>query len=77
MKPIKSVVAGLAAAGLLLSQPAAAAAARTASPSRDGEQLAGVPSAALPAIIAILAVAIVGIIAASTDHNNDNVPVSP
>jgi hypothetical protein len=74
MKPIKSVLAGLAGAGLLLSQPAAAAT-RAASDVRDSEQLAGFPSAALPALIAILAVGIVAVVSSSND-DNDN-PVSP
>jgi hypothetical protein len=75
MKPIKSALACLAATGILLSQPAAAAGAvRSGSPSRDSEQLAGVPSAAIPALIGILAVAIVAIVAAS---NDDNRPASP
>ena len=76
MKPIKSALACLAAAGILLSQPAIAAdTMRSGSPSHDSEQLAGVPSAAIPAIVGILAVALVAIIAASND--DDNRPASP
>lgn len=75
MKPTKSVLASLAVAGLLLSQPAAAASAvRAGSSTGDSEELAGVPGAAIPAIIAILAVAIVAVVSAS---NDDNKPVSP
>jgi hypothetical protein len=75
MKPIKSVLACLAATGILLSQPAAAAAVRNGSPSHDSEQFAGVPGAAIPALIAILAVAVVAVISASNDDNNT--PASP
>jgi hypothetical protein len=76
MKPIKSTLACLAATGLILSQPVAAAAAgRSASPTGDSEELAGVPGAAFPALIAILAVAIVAVISASGD--DDNEPASP
>ncbi len=75
MKPMKSALACLAATGLLLSQPAAAAGAvRSSSPTQDSEELAGVPGAALPALIAILAVGIVAVISASNDDDN---PVSP
>ena len=77
MKPMKSALACLAAAGILLSQPAAAAGvARTGSASHDSEQLAGTPGAALPAIIAILAVVVVSVIAASGSHK-DHHPTSP
>jgi hypothetical protein len=76
MKPMKSAFACLAATGLLLAQPAAAASAvRASSPTGDSEELAGVPGAALPALIAILAVAIVAVVSASSD--DDNVPASP
>jgi hypothetical protein len=76
MKPMKSALTCLAATGLLLSQPAAAASAvRASSPTGDSEELAGVPGAAFPALIAILAVAIVAVIASSSDNNNK--PVSP
>jgi hypothetical protein len=76
MKPIKSALACLAATGLALAQPAMAAdAVRGGSPSHDSEQLAGTPSAAIPALIGILAVALVAVIAASSDH--DNRPASP
>jgi hypothetical protein len=76
MKPINSALACLAAAGLFLSQPAmAAGAVRSASPSHDSEQLAGTPGAAIPALIGILAVAIVAVVAASNHHDNN--PASP
>jgi len=76
MKPIKSALACLAATGILLSQPAAAAGVtRAGSTSHQSEQLAGTPGAALPAIIAILAVVIVSVIAAS-GHNHHH-PASP
>jgi hypothetical protein len=75
MKPIKGALACLAAAGILLSQPAVAAG-RSASPSGDSEHLAGTPGAAWPAIIAILAVAIVAVVASSSDHNHNH-PASP
>ena len=74
MKPMKSAFACLAATGLLLSQPAAAASAvRSGSATQDSENLAGA-GAALPAIIAILAVAIIAVVSASSDDDN---PVSP
>ena len=77
MKPIKSALACLAATGLLFAQPAAAAVSRSASPSPDSEHLAGggVPGAAIPALIGILAVAIVAVVASSNHH--DNHPASP
>jgi hypothetical protein len=76
MKPMKSALACLAAAGILLSQPAlAAGATRSGSSSNGSEQLAGTPGAALPAIIAILAVAVVAVIASSS--NNHHHPASP
>ena len=77
MKPMKSAIACLAAAGILLSQPAfAAGAARSGSSANGSEQLAGTPGAALPAIIAILAVAVVAVVAASGNHK-DHHPTSP
>jgi hypothetical protein len=77
MNALKTTLAALAAAGLAAAQPAAAAPARTASPVADTEQLAGgVPSAAWPAIIAILAVAAYALISASND-DDDDAPVSP
>jgi hypothetical protein len=76
MKPIKSILAGLAATGLILSQPAAAAGAvRTGSPSQSSEKLAGTSGAAIPALIAILAVAVIAVVSASNDDNK--IPVSP
>jgi hypothetical protein len=48
---------------------------RNGSPSHDSEQFAGVPGAAIPALIAILAVAVVAVISASNDDNNT--PASP
>ena len=75
MKPMKSALACLAAAGILMSQPAfAAGAARSGSSANGSEQLAGTPGAALPAIIAILAVAVVAVIASSGHHHH---PASP
>jgi hypothetical protein len=79
MKPIRTALASVAAAGLLIAQPAAAAAdVRTGSAVGESESLAGggVPSAAWPAIIAILLVAAVAIISASGD-DDDFEPVSP
>lgn len=77
MNAFKTTLATLAAAGLAAAQPASAATARVASPVADSEQLAGgVPSAAWPAIIAILAVAIFAVISASGD-DDDDVPTSP
>jgi hypothetical protein len=78
MKQLKPILASLAAAGLLTAQPAAAATqARSATPVGDSEQLAGgIPSAAWPAVIAILAVAIFSVISASNDDDDDE-PVSP
>jgi hypothetical protein len=77
MKPMKSALACLAAAGILLSQPAlAAGATRSGSTSTGSEQLAGTPGAALPAIIAILAVAVVSVIAASGGNKHHH-PASP
>ena len=77
MKQLKPIFAIFAAAGLLAAQPAAAQV-RTASPIAESEELAGgVPSAAWPAIIAILAVAVFAIISASNDDDEDGEPVSP
>ena len=77
MTAFKASLAALAAAGLAAAQPAAAAPARTPSPVADSEQLAGgVPSAAWPAIIAILAVAVISVLSASSDDDED-VPTSP
>jgi hypothetical protein len=77
MKPIKGALAFLAATGLALSQPAAAAnGGRSASPSHDSEHLAGVPGAAIPALIGILAVAVASVVAASNHNHNDH-PASP
>jgi hypothetical protein len=76
MKPTKNAFAFLAAAGILAAQPAMAASAqRTASSSDQSEHLAGVPSAAIPALIGILAVAIVAVVASSNGHNHH--PASP
>jgi hypothetical protein len=76
MKPIKSVLACLAATGILLSQPAVAAGvARSGSPAHDSEEFAGTSGAAIPALVAILAVAIVAVVSASNDDNNQ--PTSP
>lgn len=80
MKPIRTALASVAAAGLLVAQPAAAAAdVRSGSAVGESESLAGgVPSAAWPAIIAILLVGIVSIISASGDDDDDDFePVSP
>lgn len=75
MKSMKSAFACLAATGLLLAQPAAAAsAARAGSPTRDSEELAGVPGAAIPMLIGVLAVAIIAVVSASSDNNH---PASP
>ena len=77
MKALKTTLAALAAAGLAVAQPAAAAPARTASPVADSEQLAGgVPGAAWPAILAILAFAVIALIPASSDDDED-APTSP
>ena len=76
MNAYKTTFAALAATGLSIAQPAAAAPARTASPVADSQQLAGgIPGAAWPAIIAILAVALYAVIDASSD--DDDAPVSP
>lgn len=78
MKPIKTALAGLAIAGLAIAQPALAASASTAragSATTESEHLGGgFPSAAVPAVIAMLAVAIFALISAS---NDDDAPVSP
>ena len=78
MKPIRTALASFAAAGLLIAQPAVAAAdARTGSAVGESESLAGgIPSAAWPAVIAILLVGIVAIISDSSD-DDDFEPVSP
>jgi hypothetical protein len=77
MNAFKTTFALLAATGLAAAQPALAAPARTASPVADSEQLAGgIPGAAWPAIIAILAVAIFAVIDASSDDDED-LPASP
>lgn len=73
----KTVLAALASAGLLAAQPAAAAVGdRTGSTVADSEDLAGagLPSAALPFLIALLVAAVVVIIDTSGD---DDFPVSP
>ena len=76
MKPFKSALALIAATGLAVSQPVAAAGvARAASPSQQSEHLAGTPSAAMPALIGILAVVIISVIAASS--RNHHHPKSP
>jgi hypothetical protein len=76
MKPIRTAFASFAAAGLLLAQPAAAANARTGSAVGDSENLAGVSSAAWPAVIGILLVAIAAIVSSAKDGDED-FPVSP
>lgn len=77
MKPIRTALASFAAAGLLLAQPAAAANVRTASAVGDSENLAGVSSAAWPAVIAILLVGVVAVISSSGDDDDFEPPVSP
>ena len=79
MKLTKTALATLATAGLLIAQPAAAASSNVRSGSAVGEseELAGVPGAALPALIAILAVVLVAVSSASSDDDDHEVPVSP
>jgi hypothetical protein len=83
MKSIKTALASFAAAGLLIAQPALAAAeVRTGSTVSKSENLAGggIPSAAWPAIIAILLVAVVSIVSAEGDDDDFEFvprPVSP
>lgn len=77
MTAIKKVLAGLAATGLLVAQPAMAATAsshRGGSATGDSEELAGVPGAAIPFLIALAIGAIVVVVSASNDNDN---PVSP
>jgi hypothetical protein len=78
MKSIRTALASFAAAGLLIAQPAVAAAdVRTGSAVDESESLAGgVPSAAWPAIIAILLVGVVAVISSEGD-DDDFEPVSP
>ena len=78
MKTLKTALATLAAAGLAIAQPASAATARTASPVAESEQLAGgIPGAAWPANIAILAVALYANVDSQNDDDDDGEPVSP
>lgn len=78
MKPIRTALASLAAAGLAIAQPALAAAdVRAGSAVGESESLAGgVPSAAWPALVAILLVGIVAIVSSESD-DDDFEPVSP
>ena len=77
MKPIRTALASIAAAGLLIAKPAVAAAdVRSGSAVGKGENLAGMTAAAWPAIIAILLVGVVAVISASGD-DDDFEPVSP
>ena len=78
MNALNKTLAAVAVAGLVAAQPAAAASARSASPVGHSEELAGgVPSAAWPAIIAVLAVAAYALISASSDDDDEDAPVSP
>jgi len=75
---LNKTLAAVAAAGLVAAQPVSAAPARSASPVGESEELAGgVPSAAWPAIIAVLAVAAYALISASSDDDDEDAPVSP
>jgi hypothetical protein len=78
MKSIRTALASFAAAGLVIAQPALAAAdVRTGSAVDESESLAGgIASAAWPAIIAILLVGAVALISAEGD-DDDFEPVSP
>ncbi|MXP42438.1 hypothetical protein GRI75_12380 [Altererythrobacter soli] len=78
MKPIRTALASLAAAGLVIAQPALAAAdVRAGSAVEESEGLAGgIASAAWPAVIAILLVGIVALVSAESD-DDDFEPVSP
>lgn len=76
MKSIRTALASFAAAGLVIAQPALAAAdARVGSAVGESEELAGASAAAWPAIIAILLVGVVGLVSASND--DDDEPTSP
>lgn len=78
MKFLKSALASAAMAGLLVSQPvAAASAARTAYPVGEGEDLAGLPAAATPAVAVLGIFFLVAAIALITDDDDDGEPVSP
>jgi hypothetical protein len=80
MKSIRTALASFAAAGLLIAQPALAADVRAGSAVSESENLGGggLPSAAWPAIIAILLVAIVSIVSAEGDDDDfEPQPVSP
>lgn len=77
MKPIRTALASLAATGLLVASPVAAAAdVRTGSSLEESEGLAGATAAAWPAIIAILLVGVVSVVSATGD-DDDFEPVSP
>lgn len=77
MKPIRTALASVAAAGFLVAQPVAAAAdVRSGSAVGESEDLAGVTSAAWPALVAILLVGVVAAVSASSD-DDDFEPVSP
>ncbi|WP_126173992.1 hypothetical protein [Altericroceibacterium xinjiangense] len=79
MKTMKSVLASVAAAGLLVSQPLAAAPARADSASKQTEGMAGFGAGGpMVATIAVLAVAIAALVPVVFDDDDDvTVPVSP
>lgn len=74
---LKSALAGAAIAGLLASQPAAAASAARLGSDVEGENLAGMPAGAGP-VVAVLAVFfLAAAVALITDDDDDSEPVSP
>jgi hypothetical protein len=73
----RSILAGLAAAGLLVAQTAAAAIpARTSADIGQSEEVAGAPGAG-PVVGAILLVLVIFGIMALTDDDEDGFPISP
>lgn len=78
MPRMKMALSTLAAAGLAVAQPAIAASAaahRNGTPTTESEQLAGVPGAAVPFLVALAASLVVMVISASHHHHHN--PVSP
>lgn len=78
MTLLKSALAGAAMAGLLVSQPVAAASVgRAASPVGEGESLAGVPGTAAPVFAVLGVFFIAALVALVSDGDDDDEPVSP
>lgn len=76
MKTFRSALAGMAIAGLLLAQPAAAAS-RAPAPTGESENLAGLPAAAAPALAVLAVFFLAAAVAVISDDDEDGAPVSP